>query len=175
MPPVVNQANSYISTIKARQSYAVFNILYDQDLYVKDSTSTRLLASSYYQTVQPMCGGDQKVAKASLLLQGLFEITCTDGSGRREIFSMPPTQDFCSVFNGPVVGQSVRDPGGAFINLRNGGYSFQETFVNKQLSVIAPISANLVDFFSTPVACNFRQISDKLTLMNQIGEVFIAN
>ena len=52
--------------------YTVFNIMYDQDIYVSQSGNTRLLSSSYYQTAIPICDENTKVANATLLLQGCF-------------------------------------------------------------------------------------------------------
>ena len=169
------QDKSYFSVVgDETESFAVFKITYNQNIYIKGADGvSRLLSDPSLQTITAPCpNGNQKFAEISKQLVGMFNINCNSDTGA--VISMPmlSTVNLCAPLTGmPIFGQPMADSAGAFVNLYKGGVSIDEVLRSDTMNFIVPlVTPELRAFFSRGLGtCNFQRRAAAQNLVNAEG------
>ena len=80
-----------------------------------------------------------------------------------------------SSFLPPVFGQPVGDAAGTFVNLLRGGFTLNETYSKKLVTLVARFPQSFEVLANPDVSCKLKHASKRMKLVNKAGEVSLAN
>jgi hypothetical protein len=155
------------------EPYAVFYLIYQQEVWIKNENYSQQNRIGDYGNISEPCPDGSSFSRATRELQGLFGIICSATDGSVLDYQMNPDYSVCDAqAEIPVMGRSVPDAGGSYVNLLKGGLDVDNPTKPEMVTVILPLKSDLSKkfFLEGQGSCSFQNRAEsKISLVNATG------